>query len=84
MVYVPLYHDREIAGIFNARYFSDFPFLFSLFLQSEIRKIYQYFLIVFNKIIIPLKLVGCEMIIADSASRLVSYLSSHIQRALVE
>ena len=35
---------------------------------------------VFNKTIIPLALVGCEMIIA---TRLVGYLPSHIQRALV-
>ena len=34
---------------------------------------------VFNKTIIPLALVGYEMI-----TRLVGYLSSHIQRALVE
>ena len=35
----------------------------------------QYFLIVFNKTIIPLALVGYEMI---TATRLVGYLSSHI------
>ena len=40
---------------------------------------------VFNKIIIPLALVGYEMIIANSALRAsFGYLSSHIQRALVE
>ena len=37
---------------------------------------------VFNKTIIPLVLVGYEMIIANSV--LVGYLSSHIQCALVE
>ena len=37
----------------------------------------------FNKTIIPLALVGYEMIIAYSALR-VGYLPSHIQRALVE
>ena len=36
---------------------------------------------VFNKTIIPLALVGYEMIIANSAAY---YLSSHIQRALME
>jgi len=45
---------------------------------------------VFNKTIILLALVGCEMIIANSALRLlviyalVSYVQSHIQRAFVE
>ena len=40
---------------------------------------------VFNKTIIPLALVGYEMIIARlGATRLVGYLLSHIQRALVE
>ena len=40
---------------------------------------------VFNKTIIPLALVGYEMVIANLALRaLVGYLSSHIQRALVE
>ena len=38
-----------------------------------------YFAGVFNKTIIPLALVGYEMIIANSA-----HLPSHIQRALVE
>ena len=40
----------------------------------------QYFLIVFNKIVVPLSLVGYEMIIAN----LDRHLSSHIQLALVE
>ena len=39
-------------------------------LEKEISKAYQYYLAVFNKTIIPLALVG--------------YLSSYIQRALVE
>ena len=39
----------------------------------------QYLVGVFNKTIIPLALVGYEMIIANSA-----HLPSHIQRALVE
>ena len=56
MVYEPLYHGQEKATI-------------KLFLQSEISKIQQYFLIVFNKTIIPLALVGYEMIIANSALR---------------
>ena len=42
---------------------------------------FLYFKGVFNKTIIPLALVGYEMIIANEAR---SYLSSHIQRALVE
>ena len=40
-----------------------------------------YFWGVFNKTIIPLALVGYEMIIA---MRLVGYLPSHIQRVLVK
>ncbi len=43
---------------------------------------------VFNKTIIPLALVGCKIVIAGysflGATRLVGYLPSHIQRALVE
>ena len=41
-------------------------------------------MVVFNKTIIPLALVGYEMIIANSATctHLVGYLSSHIQSAL--
>ena len=39
----------------------------------------------FNKTIIPLALVGYEMIDSQlGATRLVGYLSSHIQRALME
>ena len=49
--------------------------VFMLFQSS-----FLYFGGVFNKTIIPLALVGDEMIIANS----VGYLSSHIQRALVE
>ena len=48
----------------------------------------RYFVSVFDKTIIPFALVGYEMIIANSALRaslrLVGYLPSHIQRALVE
>ena len=39
-----------------------FPSVFWLFLQNEINKILQYFLIVFNRTIIPLTRVGYEMI----------------------
>ena len=49
---------------------------FLVLLQSS----FLYFGGVFNKTIIPLALVGYEMIIAN----LVGYLSSHIQRALME
>ena len=56
MVYEPLYHAREIATI-NC---------FLVALENEISKAYQYYLIVFNKTIIPLALVGYEMIIANS------------------
>ena len=45
---------------------------------------FLYFGGVFDQTIILLALVGYEMIIANSALRLVGYLSSHIQRALVE
>ena len=38
--------------------------LIVLMLQSEISKIQQYFLVVFNKKIVPLTLVGYAMIIA--------------------
>ena len=48
----------------------------------------RYFVSVFDKTIIPFALVGYQMIIANSALRaslrLVGYLPSHIQRALVE
>ena len=59
MVYEPLYHAREVATI-NC---------FLVALEKEISKAYQYYLFVFNKTIIPLTLVGCEMIIANSALR---------------
>ena len=51
--------------------------------QQDLKK---YFLIVFNKTIIHLALVGYEMMIGNSALRasLAMYLSSHIQRALEE
>ena len=48
---------------------------------------FLYFRGVFNKTIIPLALVGYEMIIANSALRTllaIYMLSSHIQRALME
>ena len=48
MVYEPLYHAREIATI-NC---------FLVALEKEISKAYQFYLIVFNKIIIPLPFVG--------------------------
>ena len=56
--------------------------LFLFFLKFSL----LYFWGVFNKTVIPLALVGYEMIIANSAlpMRLVDYLPSHIQRALVE
>ena len=59
MVYEPLYHAREVATI-NC---------FLVPLEKEISKAYQYYLIVFNKTIIPLARVGYEMIIANSALR---------------
>ena len=59
MVYEPLYHAQEVATI-NC---------FLVALENEISKAYQYYLIVFNKTIIPLALVGYEMIIANSALR---------------
>ena len=41
--------------------------------------------LVFNKTIIPLTLVGYELMIADSVSpHLDRYLKAHIQRAIVE
>ena len=73
MVYEPLYHAREVATI-----------NFLVALEKEISKAYQYYLIVFNKTIIPLALVGYEMIIANSALSYVGYLSSHIQCVHVE
>ena len=65
MVYEPLYHAREVATI-NC---------FLVALKQEINKAYQYYLIVFNKTIIPLALVGYEMIIANSAPRWLSIIS---------
>ena len=60
MVYEPIYHAREGATINNC---------FLVALEKEISKAYQYDLIVFNKTIIPLALVGYEIIIANSALR---------------
>ena len=58
-VYEPLYHAREVASI-----------KYSLVtLEKEISKAYQYYLIVSNKTVIPLALVGYEIIIAHSALR---------------
>ena len=54
---VYLYHAREVATI-NC---------FLVALEKEISKAYQYYLIVFNKTIIPLALVGYEIIIANEA-----------------
>ena len=59
MVYEPLYHAREVANI-NC---------FLVALENEISEAYQYYLNVFNKTIIPLALVGYEMILANSALR---------------
>ena len=57
MVYEPLYHARVVATT-------------NCFLvEKEISKAYQYYLIVFDKTIIPPALVGYEMIIANSALR---------------
>ena len=55
---------------------------FSFLLQSS----FLYFWGIFNKTIIPLALVGYEMIIANSAlgASLATYLSYHIQRTLME
>ena len=54
-----LYHAREEATI-NC---------FLVALEKEISKANQYYLIIFNKTIIPLALVGYEMIIFNSALR---------------
>ena len=59
MVYDPLHYAREEATI-NCSLVA---------LENEISKAYQYYLLVFNKTIIPLALVGYEMIIANSALR---------------
>ena len=58
---------------------AEVPCLFRFVLVGAIQRD---FVGVFNKTIFPLGLVGYEMIIANM--RLVGYLSSHIQRALVE
>ena len=75
MIYEPLYHAREEATI-NC---------FLIALEKEISKAYQnYFDCFHDKTIIPLALVGYEMIIANSALR-ASLANYHlIQRALVE
>ena len=57
MVYQPLYHAREIATI-NC---------FLVALEKELSEAYQQYFIVFIKTIIPLALVGYEMIIANEA-----------------
>ena len=59
MVYEPLYHTGEVATI-NC---------FLVAFEKEISKAYKYYLIAFNKTIIPLAPVGYEMIIANSALR---------------
>ena len=69
MVYEPLYRTREVASI-NC---------FLVALEKEISQAYQYYLIVFNKTIILLALVGYEMIIANSALR--ASLASYSTRA---
>ena len=61
MVYEPLYHAGEVATINN--------YCFLVALEKEISKANQYYLICFNKTIIPLALVGYEVIIANSALR---------------
>ena len=59
MVYEPFYHAREVETMSY----------FLVALEKEISKAYQYSLIVFNKTIFQLALVGYEMIIANSALR---------------
>ena len=56
----PLYHARETATIKLSS---------GCFFQSPLSKIQQYVLVGLNKIIIPLWLVGYEMIVANSALR---------------
>ena len=60
----------------------------SVVFTNKVGRNSRYFVSVFDKTIIPFALVGYEMIIANSALRaslrLVGYLPSHIQRALVE
>ena len=60
---------------------AEVPCLFRFVLVGEIQRD---FVGVFNKTIIPLALVGNEMIIANSALGASLALSSHIQRALME
>ena len=57
-----------------------------LLFTNKVETNYRYFVGVFNKTIIPLALVGYEIIIANSALRasLAIYHVSHTQRALVE
>ena len=57
MAYEPLYHARKIATV---------KLCFGSFLQSKVSKIKQNVLIVFNKTIIPLAVVGYELIIDNS------------------
>ena len=54
--------------------------VFFFFFTNTVGQNSRYFVGVFNKTVIPLALVGYEMIIADKAL----YLLSHIQPALVE
>ena len=60
----------------------DFFCFFLFFLKFSL----LYFRVVFNKTVIPLALVGYEIIIGNSAlcASLAGYLQSHIQGALVE
>ena len=60
MEYEPFYHAPEIATIKWSSGYS---------CKAKISKIYQYLLIVFNKTIIRLALVGHKMIIANEAFR---------------
>ena len=70
-----LFHARKVATI-NC---------FLVALEKEISKAYQYYLIVFNKtIIIPLALVGYEMIIANLALRASLAIYHLISHGLVE
>ena len=56
----------------------------SVVFTNKVAKSSRYFVGVFNKTIIPLALVGYEMINAKSALRASLALPSHIQRALME
>ena len=75
MVYQPLNHTGEVATI---------KLCSGCSLQSEISKIKQYLLVVFDKMIIPLSLVRWYNKSQLGATRLVGYLSSRIKRAFVE